>query len=181
MSWLIAGKRLKALADKHEMTADQAEVLLTTLGQTRGNLDPRWNHFVATDEDTASCAALVSRGLLEKKADMADGSQVFAATMAGRILSSRMVVEVRLDEAREGLTNKWHDRYRRYLQDSPETSFGGWWNAENARRSLEGPSVKVFGVNPELPAEKALDKDERVSEKEIQDSEREAEPWIELG
>lgn len=180
MSRLIAGKRLKALADKHEMTPDQTDVLLMTLGQTRGNLDPRWNHFVAADEDLSSCKALVDRGFLEKKADLSNGSQVFAATEVGRILCSRMVVEVRLDEAPDGFTNKWHERYRRYLQDSPETSFGSWWNAENARRSLEGSAAKVFGVDPALGAGITLDKSQHLLEKECHETEREAEPWTEM-
>lgn len=179
MSWLIAGRRVKALSQRHNISMEEVDVLLQTLGQTRGNLDPRWNHFVALGEDISVCGDLALRGLLEKKAELADGSQVFAATKAGSVLASRMVVEVRLDEAREGGTTKWHDRYRRYLQDSPEMSFGSWWNAENARRSLEGQTPQVFGVDPALAI--GLDNGEALAEKEIRSFEKEVEPWTEMG
>lgn len=181
MSWLIDGRRVKALSQRHNISMEEVDVLLQTLGHTRGSLNPRWNHFVAVGSDLPVAGDLALRGLFEKKAEMADGSQVYAATKAGSILAARMVVEVRLHEARNGGTTKWHDRYRRYLQEGPETSFGVWWNAENARRSREGQTAPVFGVAPEPDTGMALDKTDTMDEKEIRNQEREIEPWIELG
>jgi len=179
MSWLITGKRLKRLADRHEMSIGETDILLKTLGQTRGNLDPRWNHFVALDEDRASCEGLVSRGFLEKKAALQDGSDVFSATDAGKRLASRLVVEVRIDELRGDKETKWHERYRRYLAEGTEQSFGSWWNAENSRRSRVDTTATVFGVPPENELRMNLDKATQVLEKEITDSQKEAEPWTE--
>lgn len=179
MSWLITGKRLKRLADRHGMSIGETDILLKTLGQTRGNLDPRWNHFVALDEDKDSCEGLISRGLLEKKAAMQDGSEVYSATVAGRRLASRLVVEVRIDESRDGKETKWHDRYRRFLSENTGNSFGEWWNAENARRSLEGSKAPAFGIDPEEAIRMPVDMTPKVLEKEIQDSQKEVEPWTE--
>ena len=179
MSWLIIGKRLKTLSERHGLSTEETDVLLQTLGQTRGNLDPRWNHFVALEEDRTVCQGLMEKGLLEKKAEMMDGSDVYSATRAGRDLSCRMVVEVRIDEAREGKETKWHDRYRRFLSETTGNSFGEWWNAENARRSLEGSKAPAFGVDPEQAVRMPVDKAPQVLEKESLDSQREAEPWTE--
>lgn len=113
------------------MITDRDRVLLHTLGLTRSHLAYR-NHYVAGEghHSMHHLRALVADGLMEQRTApgfLAQGDQVFAATDKGKAYAYQVKAHNTPKLTRS------QKRYRRWLEEDSEQSFGDWLRSGASR------------------------------------------------
>ncbi|MCE6958777.1 hypothetical protein LAZ40_06910 [Cereibacter sphaeroides] len=145
MSRQLTPGRAARLGLMHGLEESQVDVLMHTLGLSRGSLDSSRNHYVAGGKDLATCRALVEAGLMEERpaSDLSGGDPVFLASSLGRVKAKRMALDMLgMDWDGKPMTAS-QKRYLAYLDADTGETFGQWLD----RKSREA-RVERFGFDP---------------------------------
>ena len=156
MSRQLTPGRAARLGLMHGLEASQVDVLMHTLGYSRGNPESSRNHYVAGGEDVAICRSLVELGLMEERpaCDLSGGDPVFLASSLGRVKAKRMALDM-LDMDWDGKPmTASRKRYLAFLEADTGESFRQWLGraareARIARLGYDpGPDPKHHRTKP---------------------------------
>ena len=137
--------RIAALSLSSGLECDQIQVLMHTVGLSRGESSSQRNHFVAGERDIDTCRNLAKMLFMTEHSpsSLSGGDPVFTATTMGVIVARKMAVEMKsMDWDGKPMTRSKR-RYNEYLEADCDLTFGDWLKMKAAQARIE-----KFGCDP---------------------------------